>query len=117
MSEPKNKKLYETVKDEIYKKYPKHSAYRSALLVKTYKERGGQYEGKKNKDEGLSRWLREEWSNQRGETGYKYKSDVYRPTKKINKDTPITFDELTKKQIESARREKAKTGRVKRFDK
>ena len=30
MSEPKNKKLYEEVKTEIYKKHPKHSAYRSA---------------------------------------------------------------------------------------
>ena len=36
MPEPKNKKLYEEVKDEIYKKYPKHSAYRSGLLVQEY---------------------------------------------------------------------------------
>ena len=43
MSEPTNKKLYEKVKKEIYKKYPKNSAYRSGLLVKTYKERGGKY--------------------------------------------------------------------------
>ena len=27
--EPKNKKLYEKVKREIYKKHPQHSAYRS----------------------------------------------------------------------------------------
>ena len=47
MSEPANKKLYEKVKDEIYKKYPKHSAYRSGLLVKSYKEAGGTYKGKK----------------------------------------------------------------------
>ena len=38
MSEPSDKKLYEKVKKEIYKKYPKHSAYRSGLLVKEYKE-------------------------------------------------------------------------------
>ena len=117
MSEPKNKKLYEKVKDEIYKKYPKHSAYRSGLLVKEYKARGGEYKGKKQSDKGLSAWYREKWSNQRGETGYKYKSDVYRPTKRINKNTPVTFDELSKKEIERARREKARKGRVKRFDK
>ena len=36
---PKDKKLYEKVKKEIFKKYPKNSAYRSGLLVKTYKEK------------------------------------------------------------------------------
>ena len=56
-----------------------------------------------------------EAKNQRGETGYKYKSDVYRPTKRITKDTPATFNELSKKELESARREKAKKGRVKQF--
>ena len=53
MPEPKNKKLYEKVKDEIYKEYPKHSAYRSSLLVKTYKAKGGEYIGKKNSEKGL----------------------------------------------------------------
>ena len=38
MSEPKDKKLYEQVKKEIYAKYPQHSAYRSGLLVKEYKK-------------------------------------------------------------------------------
>lgn len=117
MSNVKNMKLYEKVKEEIYKKYPKHSAYRSGLLVKTYQERGGEYEGKKNKNEGLNLWFRSEWKNQRGETGYKYKSDVYRPTKRITKDTPTTFEELSKKEIESARREKARKGRVSKFNK
>ena len=117
MSEPKNMKLYEKVKEEIYKKYPKHSAYRSALLVKTYKEKGGQYEGKKNKDEGLSRWMRETWRSDKGTVGYDHKNSVYRPTKRITKDTPVTFNELTKEQIEKAKREKALKGRVNKFDK
>ena len=116
MSVPTDKKLYEKVKAEIYKKYPKHSAYRSGLLVKEYKSQGGKYSGKENQSTGLNRWFREEWKNQRGETGYKYKSDVYRPTKKIDKHkTPATFNELSKKELESARREKAKKGRVKQF--
>lgn len=117
MNQPKNKKLYEQVKKEIYNNYPKHSAYRSGLLVKEYKKRGGEYEGDKQTNKGLSAWFRSEWKNQRGETGYKYKSDIYRPTKRINKDTPTTYKELSKKQIEKARREKARTGRVARFDK
>ena len=117
MPEPKNKKLYEKVKDEIYKEYPKHSAYRSGLLVKEYKKRGGTYEGKENKSSGLNLWFRSEWKNQRGETGYKYKSDVYRPTKKINDKVPTTFSELSADQIKKARAEKAKKGRVSKFDK
>ena len=117
MSQPKNKKLYEKVKEEIYKKYPQHSAYRSGLLVKEYKARGGEYTGSKNKDEGLSRWFRETWRSDKGTVGYDHKNSVYRPTKRITKDTPTTFNELTKKQIQRAKREKALKGRVNKFDK
>ena len=116
MPEPKNKKLYEEVKDEIYKKHPKHSAYRSGLLVKEYKKRGGTYEGKENKSSGLNRWFKEKWVNQRGEVGYKQKSDIYRPSVRVNKDTPTTHKELTATQIKKARAEKKTTGRVKKFD-
>ena len=116
MPEPKNKKLYEKVKDEIYKEYPKHSAYRSSLLVKTYKAKGGKYIGKKDDEKGLGKWYREKWVNTRGETGYKYKNDIYRPTVKVNKDTPTTHKELTAKQIKNARATKAKKGRVDKFD-
>ena len=31
-------KMYDKIKIEIYNKIPKHSAYRSGLLVKKYKE-------------------------------------------------------------------------------
>ena len=72
---------------------------------------------KEKKDEGLNLWYASDWNNQRGETGYKYKSDIYRPTKKVSSKTPTTFKELTKKEIESARREKASKGRVKEFKK
>ena len=116
MPEPKNKKLYEKVKDEIYKEYPLHSAYRSSLLVKTYKAKGGEYIGKKDDEKGLGKWYREKWVNTRGETGYKYKNDIYRPTVRVNKDTPTTHKELSAKQIKNAQKEKKKTGRVKKFD-
>ena len=116
MSEPKNKKLYEEVKTEVYKKHPQHSAYRSGLLVKEYKARGGEYIGKKNDEKGLGKWFREKWVNQRGETGYKNKNDIYRPSVRVNKDTPTTHKELISKQIKDARAIKAKNGRVKKFD-
>ena len=118
---PKDKDLYEKVKKKIYQKIPKHSAYRSGLIVKKYKEEYEKiykskksYIGKKN-NKGLSRWFKEEWRNQDGEIGYKKKEDIYRPTKKISKYTPKTFKELSKKKIEISQKEKYKNGRVKSF--
>jgi len=123
MPEPTDKILYNRIKRSMYKKYPKHSAYRSGLIVKAYKKtfkkkygnKKESYKGKYTRKRGLSRWFREKWRNQRGKVGYKYKSDVYRPTKRITKKSPITFKELTEKQLKRARREKARTHRVKRF--
>ena len=46
----------------------------------------------------------------------KNKSDVYRPTVRINNKTPTTFNELSINQIIKAKKEKEKTGRVKKFD-
>ena len=59
--------------------------------------------------------MKEKWTNQRGEVGYTYKSDVYRPTVKVTKDTPTTFQELKPKEIEKARHEKYLKGRVSKF--
>ncbi len=117
MAEPKNKKLYEKVKKEVYKKYPKHSAYRSGLLVKEYKKQGGTYIGKKDTGKGLTRWFKEKWRNQDGGVGYKKKGDVYRPTVKVNSKTPATYKELTPAQIKKAQKEKKATGRVKKYKK
>ena len=124
MAIPKDQKLYDSVKKSIYKKIPKHSAYRSGLLVKTYKERykkkygaGSAYKGTKNKNKGLGRWFKEDWKNQRGGKGYKKKGDIYRPTKRVTKDKQVTMKELSKKEKEKAMKEKKKTGRVKKFKK
>lgn len=122
MPEPKDKSLYEKIKAEITSKY-KPSAYRSGLLTKKYKEtyeklygNNNAYSGKRNKNEGLSAWFKQEWRNQRGEVGYQKKGDIYRPTK-ISGKTPTLMQELTKKQIERAKLEKSKSGRVKNFAK
>jgi len=121
MSEPADSKLYNKVKKQIYKKYPTHSAYRSSQIVRSYKEQFKKkygniepYLGKKNTSR-LTRWFLEGWRNQRGEVGYKFKSDIYRPTRRISKSTPTTFSELSKKQLEKARKTKASKGRVKKF--
>lgn len=125
--EPSDIKLYNKTKKQIYKRIPKHSAYRSGILVQTYKKkfknkygtRKSPYKGNKNetKKKGLSRWFKEKWVNQRGEIGYKYKNDIYRPSKRISKKTPLTHKELSKKEINRARTKKYRKGRVYRFRK
>jgi hypothetical protein len=122
MPTPKDQILYEKIKQNIHSKY-KPSAYRSGLLVQEYKreylkkyKNDDAYIGNRQ-ESNLKKWFDEEWKNQRGKVGYEKTGDIYRPTKKINEDTPITFNELSKQQIEKAKKEKAKFGRVKNFAK
>jgi len=122
MPKPRDLKLYNSIKNKVYVSIPKHSAYRSGIVVKRYKKtfkkkygNNNSYIGKRTRKKGLRRWFDEKWVNQRGKIGYKYKSDIYRPSKRITKKTPITYKELTKKQIKRVRKEKYKTGRVRRF--
>ena len=93
MPTPKDKVLYEKVKkmaDEIYKK---PSAYKSAYIVKKYKELGGEYiDDKKPKE--LKRWFSEKWADIGG-----LDYPVYRPTVKVSKKTPLTVKEIDPKQL------------------
>jgi hypothetical protein len=120
---PTDKHLYEKVKKNVYTKFKRHSAYRSGYLVKEYKKqfalkyaktKNPYLENKKTRS-NLDRWFREKWMNQRNEIGYKFKSDIYRPTKKISKKTPLTLNKITKKRLKKVRYEKWKNGRVFKF--
>lgn len=121
---PKDQVLYERTKKTVYTKIPKPSAYRSGILVKTYKKRFSNkygptkspYIGKKTQKTGLSRWFKEKWVNQKGEIGYHSKSDIYRPSRRITNKTPTTYKELSSNQIRKARSTKYRKGRVSRFD-
>ena len=121
-SSPRNTKLYNQVKTELYKKMPQHSAYRSGLLVQQYKKafkkqypRSDPYVGQTSKRRGLSRWFKEDWKSDTGKYHYTSKSSVYRPTKRITKATPKTFSELNKNQLRKAKYKKRVHGRVNRF--
>jgi hypothetical protein len=123
-AEPRDLILYNKIKKKVYKKIPKHSAYRSGILVQQYKKafkkkypKKNPYKGKKTKKKGLKRWFNEKWVNQDGKVGYHSKSDIYRPSKRITSNTPITHKELSKKEIKRARRVKYTKGRVKKFKK
>jgi hypothetical protein len=121
--QPSDARLYERVKRSVYRQHPRHSAYRSGLVVQAYKRafrneygsRRSPYRGRRPSRTGLSRWYKEKWSNQRGEVGYRYASDVYRPTRRVTARTPLTFRQLSRARISSARRQKARSGRVRRF--
>lgn len=119
---PSDPILYDKVKRIVYSHIPVHSAYRSGLLVQWYKKAYNElhndenpYKNKEKNKDGLNRWFKEEWTNQNSNIGYETLYDIYRPNKRISKDTPKTFSELTEKDIESAMIEKYLTGRVKKF--
>ncbi len=113
MSEPLNKRLWAIAKQHADDVYKTPSAYKSGFIVKKYKELGGTFAGHKQKTTGLSRWFAEDWTNQRGEVGYKYKKDVYRPSKRVTNDTPRTWGELSDKQIQRAEKNKVAGKRAK----
>jgi len=61
-----NEELWERVKKEIMKsdkggEKGKWSARKSQLAVQEYKRRGGEYSGKKSKDNPLVKWTEQEW--------------------------------------------------------
>jgi hypothetical protein len=91
---PINLELYNIVKKEADKIYSKPSAYKSGYIVKEYKKRGGTYQNDR-RPRNLKRWFKEEW----GDIGGK-DYPVYRPFKRISKDTPLTAYEIDPVQAE-----------------
>ncbi len=92
-------KIYEKAKEIVYKQYTKPSAYRSGALVKIYKQMGGRYSSDiPKKSTSLKRWYDEEWKDV---NPFKSSSSypVFRPTKRINKMTPLLVDEIDKKNL------------------
>ena len=65
----------------------------------------------------MSRWLKEDWSTEKGKKTYKEGGTIFRPTKRITKDTPTTMKELTPAQKRKAIAEKRATGKVKKYKK
>jgi hypothetical protein len=95
MAVPINKSLYKAVKEYADIVYDNPSAYKSGFIVKTYKKLGGTYKDN-NAEHDLERWFREKWSDV-GNKEY----PVYRPTIRVNKNTPLTISEIDKKNLKS----------------
>ena len=94
---PKDKVLYEKVKKMADTIYKKSSAYKSGYIVQEYKRRGGEYIDD-SKPKNLKRWIRAQWMDinpNKTKTSY----PVYRPTVRVNKQTPLTVKEIDPKQL------------------
>lgn len=125
---PTNKALYNYVKQLANKKFKSKSGiYRSSWIVREYKKRGGRYSGKKTSSKGLKRWYKEKWvdlnrpiRNSKGKIigykscgrskikGSKGKYPLCRPSRRVNKGTPRTYQSISSKSIKKAKREKSR---------
>ena len=100
----KNPSLYRKAKKIADETYKRNSAYKNMFLVKKYKDLGGTYSGEKT-DKGVTRWNKEKWiqvvpfleKGQKIACGIGGGGKGCRPSKRIDKDTPTTIQELVKK--------------------
>tara|TARA_A100001391_G_scaffold131142_3_gene90388 strand:- start:358 stop:768 length:411 start_codon:yes stop_codon:yes gene_type:complete len=99
-----NPDLYRKARKKADETYKKNSAYKSMFIVSTYKKLGGKYSGTKE-NKGVKRWNNEKWiqvvpfleSGKKIACGFGSDSKGCRPSKRIDKETPITIQELLKK--------------------
>ena len=123
VSQPLNKTLYKLVTQLANEKFKAPSSiYRSSWIVREYKKRGGMYSGTIEKNTGLHRWYKENWidlnrPNKDGtyqKCGRSNANDpttkypLCRPSKRITKETPKTYKQLTPSSIQKAKKDKAK---------
>lgn len=109
---------YKRARKEADATYKTHSAYKSMFISKRYNELAGHNKSacpptnsktNGNTSNGLSRWIKEKWMNQKyligklepcGSARHLGGSNHYnlcRPTIRVSKDTPITWSELIEK--------------------
>ena len=101
--------IYRKAKQKADSVYKRHSAYKSMFIQKTYQDMGGKYRGKKN-TKGVSRWNKEKWiqvvpfllEGKRIACGEGESGKGCRPSVRVDKDTPMTIQELVKKHGKKA---------------
>lgn len=103
MDKALNKDLYMKAKEKADRKFKeKTSAYKSMYIVAEYERMGGKFKGKKNGK--LSKWREEKWiqvvpfleNGERIPCGSGADKKSCRPTKIIDKNTPLTINQLIK---------------------
>lgn len=89
MPTPASETLYARAKRIADQTYDKPSAYKSAFIQRQYRQLGGKYVDD-GKPKLLKRWFNEKWRDVGGEQPY----PVYRPTRRVSPDTPLTVSEV-----------------------
>jgi len=119
MSKPLDLDLYNKVKEMANNVFKSPTGiYRSMWISKKYTDLGGLYDKPKSKKSKVVRWLDEKWVdlNQPIKQGNKiigYKKcgspntqnklyPLCRPSKRITKESPKTYQEIDKKKLEKA---------------
>lgn len=100
MPTPTNPKLYEAVKKKIMKSYKKNSGFASGAIVKEYKRQGGKYK-EDGEPKKLKRWFKENWINVNPLLGITNEDayPTFRPTIKVNKETPTIVSNISKEEL------------------
>ena len=70
---------------------------------------------KTKKGASLRRWFKEDWKTPKGKENYEGGENTFRPTKKVSKDTPKTWSEVTPASKAKAQKEKNTKGRVTKY--
>ena len=104
------------VKDECYYEAKEKfdvfpSAYASGYIAKCRKKKGIVNKSKKGSD--LKRWYAEDWRDEKGNVcGSPTNENIKkcRPRKRIDTNTPVTWDEMSDKEKKRAVSEKKKVG-------
>jgi hypothetical protein len=104
MSQKDNPELWNTIKDEILKediagtKSNQWSARKAQLCVKLYKQMGGGYIGKKDDNNSLNIWTKQNWKTKSGLPS-SLTGERYLPEKVINKLSTKEYNETSKKKL------------------
>tara|TARA_B100000780_G_C20856515_1_gene340449 strand:- start:179 stop:427 length:249 start_codon:yes stop_codon:yes gene_type:complete len=81
-----------------------------------YKQPNSPFKVRKTKEGlALKRWFKEKWQTPKGKDNYDGGENTFRPTKKLSKDTPKTWSEVTPASKAKAQKEKNTKGRVTKY--
>ena len=72
---------------------------------------------KTKKGLALKRWFKEDWRTPKGKKDYSGGENTFRPTKRVSKDTPSSWNELSPSERRKAQKEKNEKGRVTKYKK
>ena len=111
MSNVSNPKLWETIKNKVMKmetagtKAGQWSARKAQIAVKLYKEKGGEYNAKKDSKNSLTKWTDQDWQTKSGKPSHET-NERYLPKKAIENISDKEYKESSKLKKEATEKGK-----------